>query len=99
MRHTRHITWQAHDQLSRLVWSGGLMIPLVVLGLAVSVPFWRTVAAEAEQVVSEQIDAEDGELCVRFGFPAFGEKHAACKAELLALRQSHAKLLSASSVP
>jgi hypothetical protein len=72
---------------------------LVVLGFAFSILFWRAVIADVGLVVSEQVDYEDGALCIKFGFSAFTAKHLACKEDLLALRHNHERLLEATSLP
>jgi hypothetical protein len=90
---------QAHSRLSTLVWCAGWAIPLAVLVLAISVPFWRTVVAEAEQAMAQQIDYEDGALCAKFGFAAGTENYLSCKLDLADLRRNHEKLLAAGSTP
>jgi hypothetical protein len=92
-------TWIAPNRLHKLLLHTGWMVPLAVLGLALSILFWRTVIVDGELIVSTQVDYEDGALCIKFGFPAFTAKYLACKEDLLALRRSHEKLLAATSLP
>lgn len=89
----------AHDRLSELVWCGGWTIPLVVLGLAISLQFWRNMAGEAEQTIAQQIDYEDSALCLKFGFATGTEQHFSCKLDLLDLRRSHETLVTATAIP
>ena len=55
--------------------------------------------AETEQAVTQQIDYEDGALCVRFGFAAGSATYLSCKLDLLDLRRRHEELLAARSMP
>jgi hypothetical protein len=89
----------ANNRLTMLVWCAGWTIPLAVLGLAISLPFWHAVVAETEQAVTQQIDYEDGALCVRFGFAAGSATYLSCKLDLLDLRRRHEELLVARSMP
>jgi hypothetical protein len=89
----------ANNRLTTLLWCAGWTIPLAVLGLAISVPFWRAALAETEQAMVQQIDYEDGALCARFGFPSGSDKYLSCKLDLLDLRHRHEVLVAARSVP
>jgi hypothetical protein len=89
----------AHDWLAGLVWHAGWTVPLVALGLAISIPFWRAVVADSQHAMAQQIDYEDEALCARFGFTKGTDTHFACKLDLLELRRSHESMLAARSLP
>ena len=99
MRQIWSIAQDVHDRLCRLIWLAGWTIPLVALGLAVSIPSWRALVAEREHAVAQQIDYENEALCARFGFAVGTDKHFACKLDLLALRRSHENMLAANTLP
>jgi hypothetical protein len=90
---------EAHDRLGRLIWFAGWTVPLVVLGLAISIPFWRAVIADSEHSMAQQINYEDEALCAKFGFAAGTDKHFACKLDLLDLRHSHERMLAENTLP
>src|ERR1044072_2275913 len=83
---------QAHDRLGELVWCAGWTIPLVGVGLAISLPLWRNVVADTRHAIAQQIDYEDDALCVKFGFAVNTAQYSSCKLDLLDLRRSHEKL-------
>jgi hypothetical protein len=85
--------------VARLVWFAGWTIPLVAVCLAVSIPFWRAVVADGEHAMAQQIDYEDEALCTKFGFAAGGDRHFACKLDLLDLRRSHERMLADNALP
>ena len=92
-------TRRAHSRLTMLLWCAGWTIPLVIVVLALSLPFWRAVVAETEQTVAQQVDYEDGELCVKFGFATGEKSNASCKLDLLALRHSDERLVEGAALP
>jgi len=92
-------SWRVHSRLTRLLWCAGWTIPLVIVVFALSLPFWRAVVTETEQAEAQQMDYEDGELCVKFGFATGEERNASCKLDLLALRHSHERLVEGAAIP
>jgi hypothetical protein len=90
---------RAHSRLTMLLWCSGWTIPLVIVVFALSLPFWRAVVAETEQTVAQQVDYEDGELCVKFGFATGQQSNASCKLDLLALWHSHQRLVEGAILP
>ncbi len=90
---------ETNRRLTALLWSAGLTIPLMVIGLTVSVPFWRAVVADTQATIAQQVDYEDGVLCTKFGFRADTEKYTACMLDLLDLRHRHEELLATVAVP
>jgi hypothetical protein len=90
---------EAHNRLAQAVWFAGWTIPLTVLVLALSMPYWRAAVADSEYAMAQQIDYEDATLCVKFGFAAGTDKHFACKLDLLELRRSHERLSESASIP
>ncbi len=71
---------------------------LAILIVAVSIAYWQDVNIETEHAKIQQIDYENTALCIKFGFAADTDKHAACKLDLLDLRHRHEELLSATSL-
>ena len=47
-----------------------MIILLGVVALAVSIAFWRAASTETQVMLASQIDREDTELCIKFGFAA-----------------------------
>jgi hypothetical protein len=90
---------RTHNRLTAMVWCAGWIIPLAALGLATSIPFWQAIITDAQRNVAQQIDYEDGTLCLKFGFPISSAKYENCKLDLLNLRRSHEELLAANSLP
>ena len=68
-------------------------------GLVVSAIFWRQVVRRPNSNIAQQVDYEDGILCIKFGFPAGTDRHFACKLDLLAFRRDDEKLVAANSLP
>ena len=93
------VTKNAHNRFSTFIWCAGWTIPLILLTLAISVPFWRSVSSDIEQAIARQVDYEDALLCVHFGFIQSTDEHANCKAALLDLRRNHERLMAATSIP
>jgi hypothetical protein len=77
----------------------GLMVLLAIVVFVVSIAFWRAAVTEGRLTLASQIDHEDTELCIRFGFAAGTARHDACKLALLDLRRSHEELLARTSLP
>jgi hypothetical protein len=92
-------SYDANRRLTSLLWSAGWMIPLAVIGLTISVPFWRGVVADTQATIAQQVDYEDGVLCSKFGFIAGTDKYTACMLELLDLRHRHEELLATVAIP
>ena len=82
----------------RRVWCVGRAILLVLL-VGASIQFWREVGTATERTVAQQVDYEDGALCVKFGFAEGNTGYTSCKLDLLDLRRSHERLLAATSIP
>jgi hypothetical protein len=92
-------TLRTHNRLTALLWCAGWTIPLAILGLAVSLPFWRAAVTETTIAVAQQVDYEDGALCSKFGFSESTSEQIACKFDLLDLRRRHEELVAATSLP
>ena len=90
---------QGHNRLTKLMWCAGWTVPLVALGLIISIPFWRAVIADVELTVTQQVEYEDGSLCRKFGFATGSERFNGCMLDLLDLRRSHQRLVAAASLP
>ena len=93
---------QAHDLDARFIIDGGDHVgvaDVVDPGDVLVADAFDAVVAETEQAVTQQIDYEDGALCVRFGFAAGSATYLSCKLDLLDLRRRHEELLTARSMP
>jgi hypothetical protein len=97
--HIWSVAWQKYYQLRQMTWKARWSVPLIILGLGVSLAFWRAVSIETELTMTAQVDYENATLCAKFGFARGTEKHAACKLDLLDLRRSDEELLAATSLP
>ena len=52
----------------------GLMVLLAIVVFAVSIAFWRAAVTEGRLTLASQVDREDAELCIRFGFRGWYRK-------------------------
>jgi hypothetical protein len=90
---------QLHDHITRLVFHAGWSLPVGIVVITVSIPLWRGAVAEAGSQLAQQIDYEDTNLCVKFGFVVGTRQHFSCKLDLLGLRHSHEQMVAVSSIP
>jgi hypothetical protein len=99
MNQTRGVLRQQHGRAERLVWNHGSIILLAIVTFVVSIAFWRAAVTESRLTLASQIDREDTQLCIKFGFAIATARHDACKLELLDLRRSHEELVGRTSLP
>jgi len=99
MNQTPGLLRHRHGRFGKPAWNRGLIILLGIVALAVSIAFWRAASTETQVMLASQIDREDTELCIKFGFAAGTARHDACKIELLDLRHRHEELAARTSLP
>ncbi len=86
-------------RLRTLMWHNVFIILLPVLLCVVSIAFWRALIIQTERSAASQVDYEDEQLCMKFGFPRGTDRHNACKLDLLDLRRSDEDLIARTSLP
>lgn len=89
---------QAHDHMAGLLFHAGWSMPLGILVIIASIPFWRGAVAEAGSQVAQQVDYEDTALCVKFGFAEGSQRNFSCKLDLLDLRRNDERLTAGYSI-